>query len=64
MTRGNEDSAASSRNGTPPVAQKSTNAFEALAGLDTEHPTSPPSTAASPALAKVAPEATTGKESS
>lgn len=28
MTRGNEDSAASSRNGTPPVAQKSTNAFE------------------------------------
>jgi len=64
MTRGNEDSAASSRNGTPPVAQKSTNAFEALAGLDTEHPTSPPSTAASPALAKVAPVATTGKESS
>ncbi|KAH7041012.1 uncharacterized protein B0I36DRAFT_234723 [Microdochium trichocladiopsis] len=64
MTRGNEDSAASSRNGTPPVTQKSTNAFEALAGLDTEHPTSPPSTAASPALAKVAPEAAGGKESS
>lgn len=35
----------------------------ALAGLDTEHPTSPPSTAASPALAKVAPEAAAEKES-
>lgn len=64
MTRGNEDSAASSRNGTASGTQKSTNAFEALAGLDTEHPTSPPSTAASPALAKVAPEATAEKESS
>ncbi|KAH6654445.1 hypothetical protein BKA67DRAFT_658741 [Truncatella angustata] len=56
LTRGNEDSAASSRTGTPPT-QSSTNAFSLLANMEDNHPTSPPSTAASPALAKVTPEA-------
>ncbi|KAI2630829.1 hypothetical protein GGR54DRAFT_635437 [Hypoxylon sp. NC1633] len=55
--RGAEDSGASSRTGTPPVrdTQSSTNSFGLLANMDSENPASPPSTAASPALAKVAP---------
>ncbi|KAI5928360.1 hypothetical protein F4810DRAFT_705301 [Camillea tinctor] len=66
LTRGAEDSAASSRTGTPPVNQQSsTNSFGLLANMESDHPASPPSTAASPALAKATPETTTsaGKES-
>ncbi|KAK9775034.1 hypothetical protein SCAR479_08308 [Seiridium cardinale] len=65
LSRGAEDSGASSRTGTPPVreAQSSTNAFSLLANMEDNHPTSPPSTAASPALSKVTPETTAaGKE--
>lgn len=55
--RPGDDSGPASRTGTPPTRQDSnsvshTNAFEALANVDTETPASPPSTAASPALAK------------
>ncbi|KAI1393781.1 uncharacterized protein F4822DRAFT_424243 [Hypoxylon trugodes] len=70
LSRGAEDSGASSRTGTPPVreTQTSTNSFGLLATMDSENPASPPSTAASPALAKVAPDTTStsekGKESS
>ncbi|KAL1840883.1 hypothetical protein VTK73DRAFT_3644 [Phialemonium thermophilum] len=53
--RGGEDSGASSRTGTPPVRDRDsvahTNAFGLLADTG-DHPGSPPSTAASPALAK------------
>ncbi|KAK5653131.1 hypothetical protein OQA88_9230 [Cercophora sp. LCS_1] len=49
--RGGDDSGASSRTGTPPVAH--TNAFGLLADTG-ENPASPPSTAASPALSKAA----------
>ncbi|KAI1854806.1 hypothetical protein JX266_000924 [Neoarthrinium moseri] len=64
LSRGNEDSAASSRTGTPPTreAQSSTNAFSLLANME-DNPASPPSTAVSPALAKVTPDtAAAGKE--
>ncbi|OTB06806.1 hypothetical protein M426DRAFT_9237 [Hypoxylon sp. CI-4A] len=68
LSRGAEDSGASSRTGTPPVkeTQSSTNSFGLLANMDSDHPASPPSTAASPALAKTAPDTTAanGKESS
>ncbi|KAI1432294.1 hypothetical protein GGR50DRAFT_616112 [Xylaria sp. CBS 124048] len=58
LSRGADDSGASSRTGTPPVRETptSTNSFGLLANMDSEHPGSPPSTAASPALAKVTPE--------
>ncbi|KAI0190296.1 hypothetical protein F4808DRAFT_467112 [Astrocystis sublimbata] len=58
LSRGADDSGASSRTGTPPVkeAPTSTNSFGLLATMDSDHPGSPPSTAASPALAKVKPE--------
>ncbi|CAJ2507073.1 Uu.00g082590.m01.CDS01 [Anthostomella pinea] len=58
--RGADDSGGSSRTGTPPVRENQ-NAFSLLANMDSEHPASPPSTAASPALAKVTPAAG-GKE--
>ncbi|KAI1346885.1 hypothetical protein F5Y01DRAFT_261721 [Xylaria sp. FL0043] len=58
LSRGADDSGASSRTGTPPVRETptSTNSFGLLANMDSEHPGSPPSTAASPALAKATPE--------
>ncbi|KAI1823081.1 hypothetical protein F4861DRAFT_540383 [Xylaria intraflava] len=61
LSRGAEDSGASSRTGTPPVRETptSTNSFGLLANMDSEHPGSPPSTAASPALAKAIPETST-----
>ncbi|KAI1376767.1 hypothetical protein F4677DRAFT_459581 [Hypoxylon crocopeplum] len=64
LTRGAEDSGASSRTGTPPVrdTQSSTNSFGLLANMDSENPASPPSTAASPALAKVVPDAAAASE--
>ncbi|KAI1335172.1 hypothetical protein F5Y15DRAFT_428480 [Xylariaceae sp. FL0016] len=64
LSRGGEDSGASSRTGTPPVkeSQSSTNAFSLLANMESDHPGSPPSTAASPALAKVTPEAAAAPE--
>ncbi|KAI0180109.1 hypothetical protein GGR52DRAFT_568868 [Hypoxylon sp. FL1284] len=64
LSRGAEDSAASSRTGTPPVreAPSSTNSFGLLANMDSDHPASPPSTAASPALAKVVPDTTAKPE--
>lgn len=64
LSRGADDSGASSRTGTPPVKETptSTNSFGLLATMDSEHPGSPPSTAASPALAKATPEASTTKK--
>ncbi|KAK7751496.1 hypothetical protein SLS62_006581 [Diatrype stigma] len=57
LSRGAEDSGASSRTGTPPVKESSTNAFSLLANMgESEHPASPPSTAASPALSKAVPD--------
>ncbi|ROT42794.1 hypothetical protein SODALDRAFT_319397 [Sodiomyces alkalinus F11] len=61
LGRAGEDSNASSRTGTPPTTH--TNAFSALANLDTEHPASPPSTAASPALSKAVPDSSGAGES-
>ncbi|KAL2752588.1 hypothetical protein ACRALDRAFT_2044368 [Sodiomyces alcalophilus JCM 7366] len=61
LGRAGEDSNASSRTGTPPTTH--TNAFSALANLDTEHPGSPPSTAASPALSKAVPDTSGAGES-
>ncbi|KAI9732233.1 MAG: hypothetical protein M1818_007552 [Claussenomyces sp. TS43310] len=60
LSRAGEDSGASSRAGTPPQKDKepatSVNAFSLLSVDDgePEHPTSPPSTAASPAISKAA----------
>lgn len=51
--RGGEDSGASSRTGTPPTSIGHANAFSLLADSG-EHPASPPSTNASPALPKAA----------
>ncbi|RWA11724.1 hypothetical protein EKO27_g3373 [Xylaria grammica] len=64
LSRGADDSGASSRTGTPPVRETptSTNSFGLLANMDSEHPGSPPSAAASPALAKAMPEASAGPE--
>ncbi|KAI2467000.1 hypothetical protein F4781DRAFT_433861 [Annulohypoxylon bovei var. microspora] len=63
LTRGAEDSGASSRTGTPPVREtQSINSFSLLANMDSENPASPPSTTASPALAKVIPDTTTASE--
>ncbi|KKA27142.1 hypothetical protein TD95_000406, partial [Thielaviopsis punctulata] len=53
MSRGNEDSASSSRTGTP--APSNMNSYDILASLD-NHPGSPPSAAASPVLAKATPD--------
>ncbi|KUJ19938.1 uncharacterized protein LY89DRAFT_466855 [Mollisia scopiformis] len=63
LSRGGEDSGASSRTGTPPQQKEkesatSANAFSLLAGLgsgDHGDPTSPPSTSVSPALSKATP---------
>jgi len=63
LSKTGEDSGASSRTGTPPQQKEkesatSVNAFSLLAGLgsgELENPASPPSTAASPALAKATP---------
>ena len=66
LVRGSEDSAASSRTGTPPTGKKdekdsssSINAFSALASLEDRDnlATSPPSNPASPMMAKVQPAA-------
>ncbi|KAI1306316.1 hypothetical protein F5Y03DRAFT_394558 [Xylaria venustula] len=64
LSRGADDSGASSRTGTPPVREPptSTNSFGLLANMDSEHPGSPPSTAASPALAKATPETSAAAE--
>ncbi|KAI0526470.1 hypothetical protein F5B22DRAFT_641614 [Xylaria bambusicola] len=64
LSRGADDSGASSRTGTPPVRETptSTNSFGLLANMDSDHPGSPPSTAASPALAKATPESSTAAE--
>ncbi|KAI0460477.1 hypothetical protein F5B21DRAFT_498420 [Xylaria acuta] len=64
LSRGADDSGASSRTGTPPVRETptSTNSFGLLANMDSDHPASPPSTAASPALAKATPEASAVSE--
>ncbi|KAL0930786.1 eukaryotic translation initiation factor subunit [Colletotrichum truncatum] len=61
LGRPGEDSGASSRTGTPPTTQH-TNAFSALANLDSENPASPPSTAASPALSKAVPDSSAAGE--
>ncbi|ATY67264.1 eukaryotic translation initiation factor subunit eIF [Cordyceps militaris] len=50
-----EDSAMSSRAGTPPTRENS-NTFSLLATMDSENPASPPSAAASPALSKAVPD--------
>ncbi|KAH6687481.1 eukaryotic initiation factor 4F subunit p130 [Plectosphaerella plurivora] len=60
LGRPGEDSGASSRTGTPPTTH--TNAFSALANLDSENPASPPSTAASPALSKTALDSAAGSK--
>jgi len=49
FARPGEDSGASSRTGTPPTAVAHTNAFGLLAD-SADHPASPPSTKASPAV--------------
>lgn len=61
LSRGAEDSGASSRTGTPPT-QASTNAFAALANMESENPASPPSVSASPALNHAKPAASAGGE--
>ncbi|KAI1180415.1 hypothetical protein F4777DRAFT_574176 [Nemania sp. FL0916] len=64
LSRGADDSGTSSRTGTPPVRETptSTNSFGLLATMDSDHPGSPPSTAASPALAKATPETSAASE--
>lgn len=59
--RAGEDSGASSRTGTPPTAVAHTNAFGLLAD-SADHPASPPSTKASPALTKASLEGDEKKE--
>ncbi|KAJ9130575.1 Eukaryotic translation initiation factor 4 gamma [Coniochaeta hoffmannii] len=56
-----DDSGASSRTGTPPTAVAHTNAFGLLADA-ADHPASPPSTKASPALTKASLEGDEKKE--
>jgi translation initiation factor 4G len=61
LGRAGEDSAASSRTGTPPTQQTAhANAFSLLANMESEHPASPPSTAASPSMSKAVPDNSTG----
>ncbi|ETN42001.1 uncharacterized protein HMPREF1541_03940 [Cyphellophora europaea CBS 101466] len=62
LSRGADDSGASSRTGTPPANkdkdkkdESSTNAFSALAALENEAPNSPPSNPASPPTQKAQP---------
>ncbi|CAG1962120.1 unnamed protein product [Fusarium graminearum] len=52
-----EDSATSSRTGTPPTRENTShsNAFSLLANMENDHPASPPSTSASPAISKAVP---------
>lgn len=66
-----DDSAGSSRTGTPPVKEKesaaSVNAYSALAALEGDHPddvASPPSQHASPAITKAEPATAGGDEES
>ncbi|KHO00833.1 MIF4-like, type 1/2/3 [Metarhizium album ARSEF 1941] len=59
LGRPGEDSGASSRTGTPPTrdSTSNTNAFSLLANMvDAEHPASPPSAGPSPLLAKAVPD--------
>ncbi|PNY27217.1 Eukaryotic translation initiation factor 4 gamma [Tolypocladium capitatum] len=58
LGRPGEDSGASSRTGTPPTrdATSNSNAFSLLANMETEHPASPPSAGPSPSLAKAVPD--------
>ncbi|KAH7145300.1 hypothetical protein DER46DRAFT_516296 [Fusarium sp. MPI-SDFR-AT-0072] len=53
-----EDSATSSRTGTPPTRENTShsNAFSLLANMENDHPASPPSTSASPAMSKAVPD--------
>ncbi|KAF4441501.1 translation initiation factor 4G [Fusarium austroafricanum] len=53
-----EDSATSSRTGTPPTRENTShsNAFSLLANMESDHPASPPSTSASPAMSKAVPD--------
>ncbi|KAG5756096.1 hypothetical protein H9Q70_001299 [Fusarium xylarioides] len=53
-----EDSATSSRTGTPPTRENTShsNAFSLLANMENDHPASPPSTSASPAISKAVPD--------
>ncbi|KAK2594218.1 hypothetical protein QQS21_008060 [Conoideocrella luteorostrata] len=64
LGRPGEESGASSRTGTPPNrdSTSNTNAFSLLANMETEHPASPPSAGPSPSLAKVVPDS--GKKES
>ncbi|PHH86324.1 hypothetical protein CDD83_10416 [Cordyceps sp. RAO-2017] len=57
-SRPGEDSGASSRTGTPPTRDSTTNsnAFSLLANMETEHPASPPSAGPSPSLSKAVPD--------
>jgi len=62
MSRGGEDSGASSRTGTPPVKESTAhvNAYSALAGLDAsgdhgDEVASPPSVSSSPQVTKAQP---------
>ncbi|KAJ6444655.1 plasma membrane channel protein [Purpureocillium lavendulum] len=58
LGRPGEDSGASSRTGTPPTRDttSNSNAFSLLANMETEHPASPPSAGPSPSLAKAVPD--------
>lgn len=58
LGRPGEDSGASSRTGTPPTRDSTTNtnAFSLLANMETEHPASPPSAGPSPSLSKAVPD--------
>ncbi|EQK99567.1 MIF4-like, type 1/2/3 [Ophiocordyceps sinensis CO18] len=58
LGRPGEDSGLSSRTGTPPTRDSTTNsnAFSLLANMETEHPASPPSAGPSPSMAKVVPD--------
>ncbi|RGP70512.1 translation initiation factor 4g [Fusarium longipes] len=60
-----EDSATSSRTGTPPTRENTShsNAFSLLANMENDHPASPPSTSASPAISKAVPVDSDKKES-
>jgi translation initiation factor 4G len=62
LGRPGEDSGASSRTGTPPTNASHSNAFSLLANMETDHPTSPPSTSVSPAMPKAVPDS--GKKES
>ncbi|RDA87486.1 hypothetical protein CP532_1632 [Ophiocordyceps camponoti-leonardi (nom. inval.)] len=57
LGRPGEDSGASSRTGTPPTRDSTTNtnAFSLLANMETEHPASPPSAGPSPSMSKAVP---------